>query len=121
MGARPVWRVRDRASFDALRRDGRRARRGPVSVTSAPGTEGPPRVAFAVGRSVGSAVVRNRARRRLRAVVDELARSGALGRGGTLLVSVRSDLSELSFAELRSVVGAAVAAAAASPDVAVTA
>ncbi len=65
--------------------------------------------------------MRNRARRRLRAVVDELARSGALGRGGTLRVSARSDLSELPFSELRSVVGGAVAAAAASPDVAVTA
>jgi ribonuclease P protein component len=126
MGARPVWRVRDRASFDALRRDGRRARRGPVSVTFAPGTEGDPRVAFAVGRSVGSAVARNRARRRLRAVVDELARGGALGSGGTWLVSVRSDLSELSVSELRSLVADAVAAAvvaqaAGRADVAVTA
>jgi ribonuclease P protein component len=127
MGARPVWRVRDRASFDALRRDGRRARRGPVSVTLTPATltpatGGAPRVAFAVGRSVGSAVVRNRARRRLRAVVDDLARRGALGSGATLLVSTRSDLSELSFPELRSVVAAAVAAVtAASPGVAVTA
>jgi ribonuclease P protein component len=79
-------------------------------------------VAFAVGRSVGSAVVRNRARRRLRAVVDDLARRGALGSGAMLLVSTRSDLSELSFPELRSVVAAAVSAVtAASPGVAVTA
>jgi ribonuclease P protein component len=122
MGSRPVWRVRDRASFDALRHDGRRVRRGPVSVTFAPGGDGLPRVAFAVGRSVGSAVMRNRARRRLRAVVDELARDGALGVGGTWLVSARSDLSDLTASELRSVVASAVAAAVGAPsDVTVTA
>jgi ribonuclease P protein component len=127
MGARPVWRVRDRASFDALRRDGRRARRGPISVTvavpDAPEAGGRPRVAFSVGRRVGSAVVRNRARRRLRAVVDDLARGdtvAVLGEGagggvsGTWLVSARSDLSELSALELRSVVASALCAAAAA-------
>jgi ribonuclease P protein component len=113
MGARPVWRVRDRASFDALRRDGRRARRGPISVTvtRAPGTEGRPRVAFSVNRRVGSAVVRNRARRRLRAVVDDLARDGGLPAGATWLVSARSDLSELTVSELRTVVVSALSAA----------
>jgi ribonuclease P protein component len=35
-----------------------------------PATE-PPRVAFAVGRTVGNAVVRNRVRRRMRAAVRE--------------------------------------------------
>ena len=117
MGARPVWRVRDRASFDALRRDGRRARRGPVSVTVTPasGAEARPRVAFSVNRRVGSAVVRNRARRRLRAVVDELARDGAVaGFGGTWLVSARSDLSELTVSELRAVVASALSAAVAA-------
>lgn len=125
MGARPVWRVRDRASFDALRRDGRRARRGPISVTvmvqDGPEAGGRPRVAFSVGRRVGSAVVRNRARRRLRAVVDDLARGdtvAGLGEGagggvsGMWLVSARSDLSELSALELRSVVASALCAAA---------
>lgn len=95
-----------------------------MSVTFTPGTGGVPRVAFAVGRSVGSAVVRNRARRRLRAVVDDLGRVGALGPGATLLVSVRSDLTDLTFSELRSVVAEAVSAVrpdVARPDVAVTA
>ena len=35
------------------------------------GTDEPPRVAFAVGRRCGGAVVRNRVRRRLRAAVRE--------------------------------------------------
>src|SRR5436309_16058533 len=72
-GARPavglIWRVRDRATFVALRRAGRRARRGPVSVTwvAAPAAD-PPRVAYAVGRHVGGSVARYRLRRQLRTI-----------------------------------------------------
>ena len=68
-----IWRIRDRSTFVALRRQGRRARAGPLTLTWVPGAPGePPRVAYAVGRAVGSAVVRNRLRRRLRAVLDQL-------------------------------------------------
>ncbi len=70
MRARPgPWRVRDAATFDALRRTGRRARSSSLSVTWLPATDGPPRVAYAVGRRVGTAVARNRLRRRLRAIM----------------------------------------------------
>jgi ribonuclease P protein component len=69
-----TWRVRDRATFNALR-EGRRGHAGPVRVTwvPEPGAATPPRVALAVGRRVGPAVARNRVRRQLRAVVAELA------------------------------------------------
>jgi ribonuclease P protein component len=64
-----IWRIRDRAVFARFRRDGRRARVGSLwmSVIADPAAA-PPRVGFAVGRSVGSAPVRNRVRRRLRAL-----------------------------------------------------
>src|SRR5438445_12716288 len=53
---RPVWRIRDRATFADLRRDGTRTRSGPVTVTFLPGdTDHPPRVAYAVGRTVRGA------------------------------------------------------------------
>jgi ribonuclease P protein component len=70
----PAWRIRDRATFAALR-DGRRGHAGPVRLTWVPeaGSTTPPRVAFAIGRRVGSAVERNRLRRQLRAVVADLA------------------------------------------------
>ena len=45
----------------------------------------PPRVGFAVGRTVGGAVVRNRIRRRLRAAFRELQRAGALPSGAYLV------------------------------------
>jgi ribonuclease P protein component len=84
--ARPqLWRVRDRASFLALRQQGHRVRSGPISVTYlAPAPDAPacpPRVAFAIGKATGGAVVRNRVRRRLRAALQELAASGALPPG----------------------------------------
>lgn len=65
-----------------------------------PGTR-PPRVAFAIGRRVGSAVVRNKLRRRLRAVASELAASGALA-PGDYLVAVSQDAATASFTALRS-------------------
>ncbi len=63
----------------------------------------PPRVAFAIGRRVGGAVVRNRLRRRLR----ELARASALP-GGAWLVSAGPAAGTASFTELRSWWDAAV-------------
>jgi ribonuclease P protein component len=62
----------------------------------------PPRVAFAIGRRVGGAVVRNRLRRRLR----ELARRSGLP-GGVWFVSATS--SGASFSELARWWDAAVA------------
>lgn len=72
----------------ALRRDGTRVRRGPLSVVFLDdGPDGPPRVAYAITKRVGSAVVRNRLRRRLRAIVADLVRShpGAVPPGALLL------------------------------------
>lgn len=101
-----VWRVRDRSTFVDLRRRGRRVRRGPVSVTFvADGPNGPPRVAYAVGRRVGSAVRRNRLRRRLRAVVADLAPEM---RPGAYLVGAAPAAADLPFGELKAVVSQAL-------------
>jgi ribonuclease P protein component len=67
-----IWRVRDRAMFAALSR-ARRVRRSPITLRYLPvGEADPPRVAYAIGRATGTAVVRNRVRRRLQAVVSQL-------------------------------------------------
>jgi ribonuclease P protein component len=109
--ARPeLWRITDRRTFQALRQHGRRARRGPLTVTwmaPAPGSTAPPRAGFAVGRTVGGAVVRNRIRRRLRAALRELQAQGRLPTG-TYLVGGRAELAELPWRELVDLLDAAI-------------
>lgn len=74
-----------------------------------PAVDGPPRVAYALGRAVGTAVVRNRIRRRLRVIVA--ARQDVLAPGAYLLSARREALS-MSFAELERMVDDALTAAA---------
>jgi len=89
--ARPeLWRITDRSAFQELRRHGRRARRGPLTVTWMPpprsGT-GPlrTRAGFTIGKGTGGAVVRNRVRRRLRAALRQLLVEDRLPAGTYLL------------------------------------
>ena len=97
-----LGRVRDQHTFRALRRSGARGRSGPVAVTAvvdlAPGAgdTAQARVAFAVGRQVGPAVVRNRVRRRLRAAARELDL-----RPGAYLVGAGPEAVGLSYPELQ--------------------
>jgi ribonuclease P protein component len=110
-----IWRVTDRATFDALR-GGRRAQAGAVSVTYLPAPPGQPvpRAAFQVGRRSGGAVVRNRIRRRLRAGLRELRQRGALP-AGTYLVGGRRELADQPWADLQRDLAAAVAQATRPP------
>jgi ribonuclease P protein component len=62
-------------------------------------------VAYAVGRSVGGAVQRNRLRRRLRAIMSEL---GAELAGGAYLVGAAPGAAALSFGELKAIVSQAL-------------
>jgi ribonuclease P protein component len=106
-----LWRVTDRTTFAALRRQGRRARVGALSVTWLPpersAPAGPPRAAFTVGRSAGGAVVRNRIRRRLRAALRELQRTDGLP-AGTYLLGASADVAHLAWADLLRDLGSAV-------------
>lgn len=71
-----------------------------------PGASGdPPRVAYAIGRTVGGAVVRNRLRRQLRAVLCEF---GPLLHPGAYLVAAAPGAASLSFGELRTAVAEAI-------------
>lgn len=89
-----------RRTFDQLRHDGRRVRHGAVRMTHLPVSElvptpPGPQLAFAIGRSFGNAVERNRGRRRLRAAFIEVWRSLEPGRerrlrGAFLLTGSRS-------------------------------
>ena len=102
-----IWRVRDRATFEALARAPRH-RVGPVSLRFADdGSTDPPRVAYAIGRRVGSAVDRNRIRRRLRGALagcrDDLVP------GGAYLFDAERAVLTLAFADLSAAVGSLVA------------
>jgi ribonuclease P protein component len=97
-----IGRITERRAFERLTRDGRRAHTESLWCRYlADQAVVPPQVAFAVGRSVGSAVVRNRVRRRLRALVraanlDDPPRL----RCGQLLIGAKPDASERSFDQL---------------------
>ena len=76
-------------------------RRGPLRV-SFQAAAGAVRVHLAVPKSVGTAVVRNRVRRRVRETLQELARDGAVVLAdGEYRLGVSMPLEYLSAAELR--------------------
>ena len=66
-----IWRLSDPAAFARLRSTRQRARTDALWLAHAAPLDPaiPPRVAFAISRKVGGAVVRNRIRRRLRAAL----------------------------------------------------
>jgi ribonuclease P protein component len=100
-----IWRVRDRNSFRRLGAGGRRIRAGVLWCTFvADPTLEPPRVAFALGRTVGPAVTRNRLRRRLRALLWSVPLPPGLYLVGASPAAVERSFSELAF-DVRMMVG----------------
>ena len=91
-----VGRLRGRRAFSDLAQRGRTVRSGPLRVRYlvAPG---PVSVGYAIGKRTGSAVVRNRIRRRLRAAIS--ATTTPLT-SGFYLISTDSSASTLPFSEL---------------------
>jgi len=93
-----IWRVDRRDMFEKLR-NGRRCRQGPLTLSWVPADVAePPRVAYTIGRRVGSAVVRNRLRRRLRTLIRESASSL---RPGVYLIGAGPAAVQLSYEDLR--------------------
>ncbi len=94
-------RIRERDAFERLRRDGTRIHStylwcnflSDLMIT-------PSRTAFAIGRAFGSAVARNRFRRRLRALLATRQLADPLP-SGFLLIGTRPGAAELTFDQLR--------------------
>ena len=99
MSGRPA-RVHGRVTFRVLAASPRQARSGPVTVHFLASDDGGGGVsaAYAVGRHVGGAVVRNRWRRRLRAIAAEASSDLA---PGAYLIGVGRGVIGLRFGELR--------------------
>ena len=103
-----IWRIRARSDFSRLAAEGHRARAGVLWCTyllDPPGTTpvlstARPRVAFAFGRALGPAVVRNQLRRRLRAMLQAES-SGAGVPAGLYLFGARPGAEARSFSELQ--------------------
>ena len=70
--AAPYTSLRRSSDIGKVRRIGIRRRVGGITIFVAAGEPGLPRVAFVAGRAAGSAVGRNRAKRRLREAVSRV-------------------------------------------------
>ncbi len=90
-----IWRIRERSAFTRLAREGRRTRAGVLWCTYIPDPNAtPPRVAYALGRAIGPAVVRNRLRRQLRELL-----AGASLPPGLYLLGAQPAAAQLSRVE----------------------
>ena len=117
-GKRAEQRLRRKADFDAVFRDGERVASGVLALSARarrehaatrattldsldpqPDSDGPCRFGFAISSRLGGAVVRNRIRRRLRASADRLNRDGEC-RGLDVVVVARGGAAEADFQTL---------------------
>ncbi len=73
MGPRLTAPLSSRRTFAELGAVGQRGASGLIRVRFLPSPAGPPRVAYAISKRAGGAVVRNRIRRRVRAAVEGLS------------------------------------------------
>jgi ribonuclease P protein component len=101
-----IGRIRSRDTFEAIRKSGVRGGYGPVRIRCVRQTSSSEaQFAYALGKKIGTAVVRNRLRRRLRAIVAEM---GSHLAPGAYLVSAGPTATALKFDELRMVMGRAL-------------
>jgi RNase P protein component len=92
-----IWRVRERSAFRRLGVEGRRTRAGALWCTFViDPTITPPQVAFAIGRGFGPSVVRNRLRRRLRALLSAVPPPAGLYLFGAQPAAARRSSPELA-------------------------
>ena len=98
-----IGRLHYKRDFNNLRINGKTIKRGFLSVVFNPSDNfsGEIRVAFAVGRSVGGAVVRNRIKRRLREAFLKMITKNTLVPNGDYLIRVFPGAKNKNFACLK--------------------
>lgn len=96
---RRIGRISQKSDFQRLAENGKRSRSANfVVVFVEDETMSMPAVAFSIPKKLGKAVVRNRIRRRLRAVVSELVDQVPLG---LYLIQARNGSAEVGVQQLR--------------------
>lgn len=88
--------LRNSRDFRRVLNDGTRRRIGGIVVVDSPGKTGPPRVGLVVSRSCGSAVVRNRIKRRLRSAASAIE----LEPGIDYVIIANSEVAEAPYEKL---------------------
>ncbi len=96
------FRLRKNADFQRVRREGKAYAHPLVVLIVAPNGLPQVRVGVAAGRSVGKAVQRNKAKRRLREIMRPLL--PLLPPGYDLMLIARKPMATASFAEIRAAV-----------------
>ncbi|MGD2044385.1 MAG: ribonuclease P protein component [Acidimicrobiia bacterium] len=88
--------LRNSRDFRRVLAEGIRHREGGVVVVSSPGQTGPPRLGLVVSRRCGSAVRRNRIKRRLRSAADSIE----LQPGNDYVIIATSQVADIPFDRL---------------------
>lgn len=101
MPAAPPARLKRRAEFLRAARDGRKAGRSHLVVQALPRDDAHTRLGFTATKKIGNAVIRNRAKRRLREMA-RLALAEAPAPGWDLVLIARAETGRCPFAVLRS-------------------
>ncbi len=99
-GQARLSRLKKRTEFLAVAGRGRKYARGSLLVQALAGTEGPIRLGFTATKKLGNAVVRNRAKRRMRAAA-RLEFSAAAPAGYDIVLVAREAIRKNSFSQLR--------------------
>ena len=106
-------RLRRRGDFADTVRHGHRAVRGPIVVHLHAAGQPPTKAGFVVPRTVGSAVIRNTVKRRLRHLVAE--RLSDLPAGSAIVVRALPGAAQLPYTQLRADLAAAIVVAMSLP------
>ena len=95
-----IDRLVGQRAFSRLQAEGTRRGRGSIRLVVRPDATQQPRFAFAIPRSVGSAVVRNRIKRRLRAILVDLDQTPPGLPGGDHLIRITAPIDNWSHTTL---------------------